>query len=360
MNTWSGYEGHEGELKRYNRDVYLEASPREARRMVRKIFNIYRSVGTYPIKQFNEEGMVAEILKCRDKVIPQDSDTFNIKLNQGGALCRFLFPEIRDVTQAGDPRTLNAKFNDDHMLKRAIMFCLKYKKTKFPVMPSGLKDGLEMMGGGVATNFKPMAAKALYEKYCPKGGTIYDYAAGFGGRMLGAMTSNNNYEYICTDPNTKTHEGLKKLSRLIVEATGCKPAVVMNKCSESVLLNPRSVDMAFSSPPYFNLEEYSEEDTQSSIKFPDVDQWMEGYTKPTMVSIHKALKVGGVFAFNIADYNYKGRTTYLVQRWIGMAESLGFKYIESSDMTLQSRRGVGHSADNKRSKREGIFIFSKN
>ena len=32
-------------------------------------------------------------------------------------------------------------------------------------------------------------AKIIFEHYCPKNGTIYDYSAGYGGRILGALCS---------------------------------------------------------------------------------------------------------------------------------------------------------------------------
>ena len=41
-----------------------------------------------------------------------------------------------------------------------------------------------------------MKAKALYEKYCPENGIIYDFACGFGGRMLGALSSKKNFKYL--------------------------------------------------------------------------------------------------------------------------------------------------------------------
>jgi len=45
-------------------------------------------------------------------------------------------------------------------------------------------------------NFLPIRAKAIYERFCPENGYVYDYSAGFGGRMLGALSSKNNYTYI--------------------------------------------------------------------------------------------------------------------------------------------------------------------
>ena len=41
-----------------------------------------------------------------------------------------------------------------------------------------------------------------------------------------------------------------------------------------------------------------------------------------------------------------------------MAEYIGFKFVETIDMKIQSRSGVGH-ADNSIRKQEGIFVFKK-
>ena len=59
-----------------------------------------------------------------------------------------------------------------------------------------------------AVNFPPMTAKYLYERYTEHIKdqdkiTIYDPSAGWGGRILGAMSckDDRNIHYIGTDPN---------------------------------------------------------------------------------------------------------------------------------------------------------------
>ena len=118
-----------------------------------------------------------------------------------------------------------------------------------------------------------MRAKAIYEKFCPQNGIIYDFCAGFGGRMLGALSSSKNFIYICTDPNSETYENLLKEGAYIEEVTKRKNSFkVYNECAEDLELKKESVDFIFSCPPFFDLEKYGNEETQSYIKYPNYEE----------------------------------------------------------------------------------------
>ena len=356
---YNNYEPYYSALEGYNRSSYLSADEDAKSKMIDDVFKIYRDVNEYPTPKFTDEDARIEVIKCYSKKVDTQTEFMNLKFNQGGALCRHFFPNLRDTIQAGDPRTLNAKFFDDHMLKRAIEFCLKFKTTKYPVKPSGIKDGLEMLGGGVATNFKPMSAKWVYDKYCREGGSVYDFSSGFGGRMLGAASSHNVAKYIGTDPNTVTFSNQEKLSSIIRSALPDFRLCLHNLPSEELQLSNKSVDLAFSSPPYFDLEVYTDESTQSVAKFPDYTNWLDGYVRPTLCNIRNALKRDGILALNVADYKYKNRTQYVVDDWISIAKSEGLNHIDTIPMRIQTRRGVGHGC-NAKEKQEGIYIFSTN
>jgi hypothetical protein len=64
-------------------------------------------------------------------------------------------------------------------------------------------------------NFSPMRAKIIFEHYCPKNGVIYDYSAGYGGRMMGALCSEQDFTYIAVEPNSNTYHNLKRLGNYI-------------------------------------------------------------------------------------------------------------------------------------------------
>ena len=91
------------------------------------------------------------------------------------------------------------RFYDDNTLKLCIEQALLSGKIT-NMRSAFLNNGRYM--GSTPTNYPPMRAKAIFERFCPKGGVIYDYSAGFGGRMLGALSSKNDFIYIGTDPNT--------------------------------------------------------------------------------------------------------------------------------------------------------------
>ena len=156
-----------------------------------------------------------------------------------------------------------------------------------------------------------MNAKALYEYYVPKNGIIYDFAGGFGGRMLGALSSKNEYKYIAVEPCNETYEGLLQLGEHIESVTKRNNSFEIYKIgSEDFDYGKQGfVDFAFSSPPYFNLEVYSDEETQCYNKFNELDLWLEGYVRPTIRNIYKLLKDDGKYAVNIADFKFRNKIT---------------------------------------------------
>ena len=358
-----GYEDVINILSKYNREYFTNCTADEQNQIIEEIFNVYRGRNIFPIQYYNEKGILYEIHKAIDKDVSFDNNVLNLKYNQGSSLCRFLFPNLSTVECKGSKNNSPySKFMDDHKLKRAIDFCLRHKTSDKPTTPSGIKDGLEMLGGNVATNFKPMNAKALYEKFTPENGLIYDYSCGFGGRMLGALSSKNNYTYVGVEPNVETFNNLLILGNYIEKATGRKNSYKI-KCvgSESITVKKEScVDFAFSSPPYFCLENYSDEDTQCYIKFPTLSTWFDGYVKPTIQNIYKLLKSDRYYAVNISDFKLGNEIVWLVDEWVRLSEDCGFTFDHKIDMKLQSRRGMGHSSKNGKTKQEGIFVFRKN
>ena len=347
------------ELKTYNKAKFMEMSEEEQEATIERVAEIYETVGVFPETVFTYEGSKKEVQKCMDKEVPSVQDTAVIKFNQGASLCRDYFPNLRLVDCKGSTgNNLMDRFNDPHKLRRAIKFCLTHKNTNSPVTPSGVRDGIYLIGGNVATNFKPMLAKAIYETFLPDGGTILDYSAGFGGRMLGALSSDKDYTYIGVEPSTETCLHLDQLGQLIRSVNPYADYEIHTKGSEDMLWGEPSVDFAFSSPPYFSLEKYCDEETQSYIQYPTLDEWFDGYVIPTIRNIYDALYDDRYYAVNIADFNIGKTRVGFVKRWKEESLNAGFEYVKNIPMKIQTRRGGGH-ADNATQKEEGIFLFYK-
>ena len=183
---------------------------------------------------------------------------------------------------------------------------------------------------------------------------------GFGGRMLGALTSKNNYRYVGTDPCTETMYHLHQLGEYIEQVTGREDSYELHCCGSEEFRGPaNSIDFAFSSPPYFNLEVYSDELTQCFNKFPELDQWLEGFVRPTIQNIKYMLKPGRYYAVNIADFKVgSGQDVAYVDEWIRISTEEGMPLFDTVYLGVTARAGSAEQAAGEL-KKENILVFKK-
>ena len=183
---------------------------------------------------------------------------------------------------------------------------------------------------------------------------------GFGGRLLGALSSKNNYRYVGTDPCTETMYHLHQLGEYIEQVTGREDSYELHCCGSEEFIGPeKSIDFAFSSPPYFNLEVYSDEPTQCFNKFPELDEWLEGYVRATIKNIKHMLKPGKFYAVNIADFKVgSGKTVAYVDEWIRISTEEGMPLFDTVYLGVTARAGSAEQAAGEL-KKENILIFKK-
>jgi len=356
-DEFTGYEPVYDQLDTFTKEVF-EKDPEGT---VDKVFDIYRSINLVPIIYFTEDGLVRAIKEFKstsyNSVV---NDRIGLGNNRGQPLSRFLFPNMMTAEPKGrGSNSLKDRFLDDTKLKRAIRICFEMREGQKLVYPTALRRSLELVTGENIQNFKPQNARAIVEHLCPVlWGNVYDYSAGYGGRLLGIGSSNMNYNYTAVDPNTETVNYLQYFNSLIKQATGVEGTIIQSVSED---YEPEDVDLAFSSPPYFNLEKYSDEPTQCMVNYTTLDEWFDGYVVPTMTNIHKGLNNDGVFATNIADYKTYGQKepVEVCERWITTAEKIGFKHTGTIKMMLNTRPGVGNDKLAGREKFEGVYVFTK-
>jgi hypothetical protein len=124
-------------------------------------------------------------------------------------------------------------------------------------------------------------------------------------------------------------------------------------------IRDRFYDAAFSSPPYFNLETYTDEPTQCMNRYQELSAWFDGYVVPTLEMVHQSLANDGIYAVNIADYKNGKEQFKIVETWKDLSKKIGFRHVETVDMILNVRPGVGNGKLEKAYKSEGIYIFQK-
>ena len=215
--------GNEGKVKEYQAKMD---------KMVDDVLAIYREKNIFPIQYFSEFGIIDEIERCIAYKAFWNGNVVSCGAGVGTTLCNYLFPNLFDTPSQHDldktnARSLFEKFHNDEYLRRAIKFCFSYKNG-CPV-PTSVMGGLRLVGSA-PTNFRPMNAKAVYERFCEPGGVIFDSSCGFGGRMLGALSSKNDYKYVGCDPNTETMYHLHQLADYIEQVTGRENSYELHCC----------------------------------------------------------------------------------------------------------------------------------
>lgn len=356
LETFTCYEAVEAQLSTYTKERYQQAPDQ----VVQEVFDIYRSVNVVPIVYYTEVGLVNAIKAFNDASYNEvNNGVIGLGNNMGQSINRFLFPNMMTAEPKGrGSNSLKDRFFNDTKLLRAIRLCFDFRDGANLAHPTALRRSLELVSGENIQNFKAQNARAIAEYLCPVlWGSVYDYSAGYGGRLLGITTSKMRYNYTGIDPNSETNEYLHYLNDCIYDSIGNRGKIVRSVSEE---YDPEDIDLAFSSPPYFNLEKYCDEPTQCMNQFTTLDEWFDGYVAPTMKNIHKGLNADGIFATNIADYKSYGNKEYLVcDRWIETAEKLGFKHTKTIKMMLNTRPGVGNDKTAGREKFEGVYVFTK-
>ena len=353
---FTGYESVYDQLNKLDKPAYNK----DPEGTINKVFDIYRSINLVPIIYFTEKGLINAVRDFKSISYNTVKDSkISLGNNKGQPLSRFLFPNMMTAEPKGrGSNSLKDRFYDDKKLKRAIRICYDMREGHKLVYPTAIRRALELVTGENIQNFKPQNARALAEHLCPVlWGNVYDYSAGYGGRLLVISCSNMSYNYLGIDPNTETIKYLNYFNEILDEAVGFKGTIVQNVSEE---YKPNDIDLAFSSPPYFNLEKYSDEETQCMVRYSTLDEWFSGYAEPTIENIYNSLNQDGIFATNIADYKTYGKKEYkVVDDWITLSERIGFRHVGTIKMMLNTRPGVGNNKLAGREKFEGVYVFRK-
>jgi hypothetical protein len=133
------------------------------------------------------------------------------------------------------------------------------------------------------------------------------------------------------------------------------PEIELHKVgSEDYTPEPESLSMCCSSPPYGSHEQYSDEPTQSYIKFPTSETWLNGYMRMTLDNCRVGLKQDGFLVVNIAGV--KSYPT-LHEDFVALAMANGWRLVETLGLALSKMVGTGKQEATH--KFEPVFVFTK-
>lgn len=200
---------------------------------------------------------------------------------------------------------------------------------------------------GKVYNFPPNVARCIYNSFNAK--RVLDFCSGYGGRLVGFWFSNAE-KYVGIDPHTKLP--YKELINSLGESKigrDERDVTMICECAEEVDYSRLGIfDLIFTSPPYFSTEIYSDEKTQSCVRYPDFEDWINSFLFTTLKKVSSVLSSGGHLIVNIKDHKkYK-----IIERMIDYATRL-------LNLHLTQIIELRHAKRHKNTKGEYIYVFKK-
>jgi len=326
---------------------YIESlSKKERLDLIEPIFNLLRSTGwLYPD---NPNDLKKDWKKLQElKIDLNQTELFN-NSSLCTNICKYFCHKFYLATEQNKKNMIEL-FEDDVVLKKLIANRLGLDwiddDEKAPGVNEAFNLTFRMIIQGMRSKrlvastsiFKPDVAKYMYEKYSNEGDTVLDYSAGFGARLMGAVAAKR--VYIGIDPWTT--DELETMANYLQ----FKNYTLINNGSEHVRLKENSIDFSFSSPAYFNQEEYSRDDRQAYAK--GEDYFYNTYWKNTLANVKYMLKPGKWFGLNVK--NFPKMVEMAKQEFGPIIEEINLRTIRSH---LNKTAGIA--------KMEQIYMFKNN
>lgn len=146
---------------------------------------------------------------------------------------------------------------------------------------------------GSVNIFKPSVAKYVCDRFRPF--SVLDPFAGWGSRMLGAMASSSVMKYTGIDNNKNLKQGYDEMREELRLSNLTE--IIYDDCL-NIDYSKHTYDMVLTSPPYYNLELYS--NTQKKSK----QEWNEFY-REIFKKVFDNLQMDGYFCININTEIYE-------------------------------------------------------
>jgi len=230
----------------------------------------------------------------------------------------------------------------------------------------------------ICSQFKPNVAKAMYDLFKAK--NIMDFSMGWGDRLAGFYASMNTELYVGVDPRKENHPIYREQSRYYDSSLTMfetpKKVDFYREAAEDFYYDgyDDTFDIIFTSPPYFNIERYGNDDNQSWVRYgKDIDSWNTQFLHKALDNMLPTLKSGGKLCVNISDVNASSgakRKGTTAKGWQKICDPMNEFIDEYGDMEYKgcigmemARRpnsgGAGTAKDTKQFKESTLDLVEK-
>jgi RimJ/RimL family protein N-acetyltransferase/16S rRNA G966 N2-methylase RsmD len=150
-------------------------------------------------------------------------------------------------------------------------------------------------------SFKPLNLKIIIDLFKVK--SILDFSSGWGDRLITAMAC--DVEYTGIDANKNLFPNYQEMISFFKKSP--EKYVMINGRAEDVEIPDRDYDLVFTSPPYFDLEIYTNNKNQSISKYNQENVWFENFLKIAIERCLEKLQDKGHLVLVINQKSYKER-----------------------------------------------------
>jgi len=197
------------------------------------------------------------------------------------------------------------------------------------------------------TMYRPQMMKLACLKYDPR--IVLDPCAGWGGRMLGAVSS--GCQYIGFEPNTTTHENLGKMVDFL--GIGDKVTLIRDDARNMMNHDLPKVGMVLTSPPYFDLEVYADEETQSIRGHDSYESWSSGFLREIIRLGIELLEDDGVSCWNVGRVRNRDMNDDVLKHH----QDMGFHQVDV--LKVSSSKRQSNQTEKKNDKNEDKTVVYK-
>ena len=259
-----------------------------------------------------------------------DSDITSSTVLVGMKLCAHFFPNFFNIKNSKD-QTFDILWKDTKNLEKILRWNRKSHSTPYL---SELKRGIYFCCGLTKnTMFRPHLSKMICD--ANQGNSVLDPCAGWGGRMLGAVASGKSY--IGFEPCNETYENLNRLKSYLK----LQNVTLINDVAENMnKYDFENVDMILTSPPYFNLEIYS--DRGSETKYSNYTEWVTEWLSPLIKQSTDRLNPAGWSCWNVHNVG----KMKIIDDIFSIHENLNYEQVRYFGIMSGKRQANDHTKKN--------------
>lgn len=215
------------------------------------------------------------------------------------ALSDIFIEDIRLQAKRSDQKqSILGCWTQDDCLKRFMMTAL----NKSVITPRTLRDSIYETEAETKV-FNPSWARSLILNVMGtdvEGKKWLDISAGWGDRLLAAMSL--NMDYTGYDPNVNLQPGHSQMITLFGDSN--RHRVIYEPFETAQVYDPDQTgyDVVMTSPPYYTIEEYEPGQIgQSIVSYSEFNQWMVYFMFAALTNAWKNLKEGGYLILHLGD-----------------------------------------------------------